>query len=169
MSDTVPDRSLIQSVNVVPFIGDRCVIVEVDDGRLTLPGGTRERGESLLETARREAMEEAGAALDAIAPLGFWTCHSERAEPWRPNLPHPDYVRLVLIADVRLVQPPTNPADGERIAHVSVVEVPTAAERFHRAAQPELADLYCCAASVRATHQLGHAARQAFDAALSSP
>jgi hypothetical protein len=42
-SDTVPDRSLIQDVNVVPFIDDRCVLVDVDDGRLTLSGGTRER------------------------------------------------------------------------------------------------------------------------------
>ena len=44
---TVPDRSLIQSINVVAFVDDRCVVVEVANGSLTLPGGTREPGESL--------------------------------------------------------------------------------------------------------------------------
>jgi len=168
-SVTVPDRSLIQSVNVVPFIGDRCVVVEETGGRLTLPGGTREWGESLLETARREAMEEAGAEIDAVAPLGYWTCHSERAEPWRVHLAHPDYLRLVVLADVRLVHPPTNPADGEQIAHVFVLDVPEAIGRFARAGQAELADLYAFAATARATRPLDDAGQAAFDAAMSAP
>ncbi len=166
---TIPDKAMIQSVNIVPFIGNRCVVVEEEDGRLTLPGGTRESDESLLATVQREAVEEAGAELDSIAPLGYWTCHSERSTPWRVHLAHPDYLRLVLIADVRLIQPPTNPVDGEQIARVSVLEVGEAVSRFTAVGQAELADLYAIAADLRTTRKLDHSTRAAFDAAMTAP
>lgn len=167
-SETVPDRAMIQSVNVVPFIGDRCVMLEEEGGRLPLPGGTREPGESLIETARRELMEEAGATVTLLQPLGYWTCHSESSRPWRSYLAHPDYYRLALIGDVELTHPPSNPDDGEQIAHVFVLDVPDAIGRFIRAGQPELADLYALAADVRATRRLDAAARAAFDAAITA-
>jgi len=159
---------MIQSVNVVPFVGEQCVIVEEADGRLTLPGGTRDPDESLMETARRELIEEAGARIESAGPLGYWSCRSERAEPWRTWLPHPNYLRLVLIADVTLLQPPTNPEGGEQIAHVTLVEAHVAITRFTRAGQPELADLYALAADVRATRRLDAATRSAFDAAIAA-
>lgn len=167
-SATVPDRTMIQSVNVVPFIGGQCVVVEVADGQLTLPGGTQEPGETLLQTARRELMEEAGAELVSVGPLGYWNCHSERNEPWRPFLPHPDYVRLVLMGDVELTQLPTNPEDGEQIAHVMLLDLQLAVERFTRAGQPELADLYALAADLRSTRRLDNATLTAFDAAITA-
>ncbi len=165
---TVPDRSLIQSVNIVPFVGERCVVIEVADGSLTLPGGTREPGESLLETARRELLEEAGGEIDLAQPLGYWACRSGRPEPWRAHLPHPDYLRLIVIAEVRLIGPPSNPQDGERIAQVDVMTLPDTVARFRRAGQPELADVYALASAVREAHRMSHASRAAFDEAMSA-
>ncbi len=164
----IPDRSLIQSVNVVPFVGDRCIVVEVDNGSLTLPGGTREAGEWLLETAGRELMEEVGAEILGARPLGYWTCHSRRTEPWRAHLPHPNYLRLVIVADVRLVGSPTNPQDGEQISRVDLMALSDTVARFRRAGQPELADLYALAARVRKRTHLDQESQVAFDEAMSA-
>lgn len=165
---TVPDRSLIQSVNVVPFVADRCVVIQAVDGSLMLPGGTRVPGESLLDTARRELMEEAGGEIDAARPFGYWFCHSRRTEPWRAYLPHPDYLRLVVVAEARLVRLPTNPEVGERIARVDLVAVPEAVNRFAESNQPELADLYALAAQLRKRSRPAQESQAAFDAAMSA-
>lgn len=42
----------------------------VHGGQISLPGGSQEAGESLRETARREACEEIGAACDGVEVLG---------------------------------------------------------------------------------------------------
>ncbi|MEJ7901874.1 MAG: NUDIX domain-containing protein [Thermomicrobiales bacterium] len=167
-SEVVPDRATIQSVNVVPFIGDRCVVVEVAGGRLTLPGGTRELGESLLKTAQRKLVEEAGATITSLLPLGFWTCHSANAEPWRPFFTHPDYIRLILAGEVELTNRLANPDGGEQIARVSVLDVAEAATLFEATGQPELADLYNLAGQIRRVNSLDAVTHSAFDAAMAA-
>jgi len=44
--------------------------VEMHKGQISLPGGAREDGESLLDTALRETREEIGAAVEASAVIG---------------------------------------------------------------------------------------------------
>jgi 8-oxo-dGTP diphosphatase len=40
ISDTIPPKiSLISNVNIVPFIGDRCVIIQLQNGDWEIPGG----------------------------------------------------------------------------------------------------------------------------------
>lgn len=59
-------------------------------GWRSLPGGTREPGESLVELARRELPEEAGARMTGgIELFAAHVAHSRRARPYRPHLPHP--------------------------------------------------------------------------------
>lgn len=138
----VPDVDHVQSVNIVPFVGDHCVVITVGDGDASLPGGTMERGETFLETARREIREEVGAEILSLALVGQWDCHSDDAEPWRAHLPHPDFIRLVLCGEIAIVGPPENPEDAEQISRVDVVPLDVADSFLALSGRRELAELY---------------------------
>jgi hypothetical protein len=40
MVDGLPDSSLIANVNVVPFVGELCLVVRLASGEWEVPGGT---------------------------------------------------------------------------------------------------------------------------------
>jgi 8-oxo-dGTP diphosphatase len=89
-----PPPQTIANVNIVPRVGDRLLVLQHEDGSWDVPGGTLEAGESYLETARRELIEEAGAKLASFSVIGAWRCQSLATEPYRSHLPHPDYYRI---------------------------------------------------------------------------
>lgn len=93
-----------------------------------LPGGTREAGESLVELARRELLEEAGASL--VGDLLHFSAHevdSERQEPYRPWFPHPRSCWAYAVARVVITGEPLNPPDGEEVVEVLTLPVEEAA------------------------------------------
>ena len=139
----VADESLIGNVNIVPFVGDKVVIVRTEAGTYEIPGGTLEPDEPYLETIKRELMEEAGAHLKSdFVPCGYWLCRSLLPQPYRPYLPHPEFIRLVGYGQIDLISTPGNPEDGEQIAAVEVLSVGEAARVFRDAGRADLADLY---------------------------
>lgn len=146
---TLPPISQVQSVNVVPFHNDSCVVIGLEDGSMTLPGGTIEPGESFLATARRELVEETGAEIHTLSLIGSWACHSEDDMPWRAHLAHPDFLRLVFWGDVSIVSTPANPADAERITSVDLLSIDEAGQRLRAAGRDDLADLYGLAWELR--------------------
>jgi 8-oxo-dGTP diphosphatase len=148
-SNELPPKELVSSVNVIAFAGDACVLVTATGLGPMIPGGTRDAGEELIDTAGRELMEEAGARLLTWQCLGWWSLHSARPEPYRPWLPHPGFLRVILLGDAEIVGPPTQPVGGEVIDRVEMLPVSDIAARFTRVGRPELADLYRLAELVR--------------------
>src|SRR3954452_15833531 len=60
----IPPDHLVSRLHLVAITGDALMVVcRSAQGWRFLPGGTRERNESLHDLASRELMEEAGAAL----------------------------------------------------------------------------------------------------------
>ncbi|MEO8393595.1 MAG: NUDIX domain-containing protein [Chloroflexota bacterium] len=145
----LPPDALISNVTVVPFMGDRVVIIRLADGRYEVPGGTREPDEAYVDTARRELIEEAGARLLNYTPFGAWRCTSSAEKPYRPHLPHPHFYRVAGYGEVELVSQPTNPPDGEQVVAVEVLTVTEAAAVFVASGRPDLADLVRLAAQLR--------------------
>ncbi|MDE0020077.1 MAG: NUDIX domain-containing protein [Candidatus Poribacteria bacterium] len=139
-------RKLIGCVNVAAQIDGRWVAVQFQDGRWTMPGGTRELGESLTAAARRELMEEAGCRLRLPRFFGAWRCESTMSRPHQAHVPHPMFYRAVALAEGRLLSPPTNPPGAEQIAQVQAFPLSKAEAAFRGAGRGDLADLYRLAA-----------------------
>ncbi len=151
--DSLPPHDLISNINLVPFVGEECVIIQVlyPQGPIwDIPGGTLEPGESYMDAIRREVWEEAGAQLRAFKPFGAWYCRSLLDGPYRPHLPYPDYYRLVGYGDIVLLDAPQSVEGGEKVVSVECVAVDEAARRMYDSGQGFLAELYLLAAYLRA-------------------
>ena len=140
-------EDLVSNVNVVPYTASGWVVLVLADGRPEVPGGTREPGEPIEATLRRELLEEAGARLESFRPFGVWDCVSTAEAPYRPHLPHPRFQRLVGVGRVELVTKPTI-GDGEDVAEVLTVSMAEAQARFRVIGRGDLADLYGLAAEL---------------------
>jgi 8-oxo-dGTP pyrophosphatase MutT (NUDIX family) len=144
-----PPDGAISNIHVVPFTTNGCIVVEFDHG-WDVPGGTLEPGESWRDAAARELIEEAGAQLQSLHLLGLLRGHSTAGEPYRPHLPHPDFVVLLGWGDVEIVGAPSQPPDGEHVRRVHELTPGAAAQALRRRGRPDLAELYELATLVRA-------------------
>lgn len=145
----MPPLDLISNVNLVPFKGDRWLMLRLQTGEWEVPGGTLEPGESYSDAISRELIEEAGARLITFEPFGAWHCFSTAPKPHRPHLPHPEFYRLVGYGAVEVIGSPENPEDGEQVASVEFVTIAEAAQRFRSINRFELAELYQLTARIR--------------------
>lgn len=163
-TDTVPEE-LVSRLHLVAVTADSTIIVcRSEQGWRFLPGGTREPGESLDELARRELREEAGAVLQS--DLRYFAAHvadSQRDRPYRPHLPHPRAYWAYAVADVDIVDVPTNPIDGETVVEVLALP-PAAAANYLEADDPVHADVLRHAEGMglvrRRPHAQGDSARR---------
>lgn len=110
----------------------RVVVCRSVQGWRFLPGGTRELDETLQDLARRELLEEAGARLGGpVRPFGAHAALSRAVLPYRSHLPHPRAYWLYGVSTAELVQPPTNPSQGEHVVEVLALPPEEAAAWLH--------------------------------------
>ena len=96
----LPDE-VVTSVRCIVRVGDQVVICTNRDGLShPWPGGRREAGESLADTACREVMEETGWTVDAASLQLLGWLHMENLEPQPEDhpFPHPDFLQYVYTA-----------------------------------------------------------------------
>lgn len=136
------DTSLISNISIVPMVGNQVVIMQLEDGRWELPGGTLEEGEHYVTALEREVMEEMGATLIDYQVFGYFQCTSEAETPYRPYIPHPSFIRLTVYGQVQLDHQPLNPSDGEQVAVVDIVSIEEAIKRLTQTGRQDLADFY---------------------------
>ncbi len=103
VSDRQPPFDYITSVRCVLLQTNAVLVVQSTDGTYhILPGGRREEGESVIETLRRELLEETGWAIKDIEFLGFMHFHHLKPKPKGYQYPHPDFFQLVFLAQADL-------------------------------------------------------------------
>jgi 8-oxo-dGTP diphosphatase len=128
-TEPVP-AELVTRLHLVAATSSNQLIVcrSVEEWRF-LPGGSREKGETLPELARRELLEEAGACITGEVQLfAAQVADSHRAEPYKPHHPHPRSYWAYGVAEARVIQPPTNPPDGEHVIEVLTMAPDQAAD-----------------------------------------
>lgn len=96
----LPD-ALLTSVRCIVQVDDQLVVCTTANGdRHPWPGGRREPGETLVDTAAREVYEESGWLIEpgSFRLLGW--LHVEYLEPQDPDwpYPHPDFLQAVCVA-----------------------------------------------------------------------
>ena len=119
VSGAVP-QNLVSRLHVVAVTDQAEVVVcrNAQGGRF-LPGGTREPHETLIDLARRELLEEAGAALRGeLLHFSAHQADSDRDSPYRPHLPHPRAYWAYAVGRVQITGTPLNPPDGETVVEV---------------------------------------------------
>lgn len=95
---TVPELpgELITSVRCIVEVEDRIVVCEDDDIHI-MPGGHREPGETIRQTAVREVHEETGWHVEpeSLRLLGFLRIEAQVEAPPNHPYPYPDIIQLI--------------------------------------------------------------------------
>lgn len=138
----IVDDTLVSNVSIIPCVGERYVVFQIDSGMWELPGGTLEAGENYIKALRREVMEELGAELLTYHVFGQFNCESRAKKPYKPHIPHPYFHRIVGYGEVNLVGKPLNPEDGEKVVAVEIVDIEEAVNRFEEQNRKDIAELY---------------------------
>lgn len=121
LTSELPPDDLVVNVRLLPTVAGRVVVCQTAEGWRTLPGGSRELGESVEETVRRELLEEAGCTTTSDSTWFASYTVTSRDGPWRDWHPFPVSAWLVGTVEVELVSQPTNPPDGEEVVAVHVL------------------------------------------------
>jgi 8-oxo-dGTP pyrophosphatase MutT (NUDIX family) len=111
LTASAPPLEYVTSVRAVIRRNEDVLVITAPDREHILPGGRREPGESLLETLRREALEETGWSLRSLRLLGFKQFHHLTPKPDNHPYPYPDFLQAVYAATAETYHPDQRIAD----------------------------------------------------------
>lgn len=94
LSRELPPLDFVTSVRGVVTSADQVLVVRDPESLHILPGGHREDGETLLETLRRELLEETGWTIDDVSLVGFQHYHHLGPRP-RQARRYPHFIHLI--------------------------------------------------------------------------
>lgn len=125
LSDRMPPTELITSVRAVVFTKSGVAVLHNPEGFHIIPGGRREPGESMIDTLRREVLEETGCSVERAQLLGFRHLRHLTPRPKGYRYPYPDFIQLVYGVEGRVVAHEVSDPDGweERVEFVQVDEL----------------------------------------------
>jgi ADP-ribose pyrophosphatase YjhB (NUDIX family) len=112
LSERTPPLAYVTSVRAVVTRGQDALVVTSPGRMHILPGGRREPGESLVETLRRELVEETGWSLTALRRLGFTHFHHLTPMPEAYPYPYPDFLQVVYAATAEAYHADQREVDG---------------------------------------------------------
>lgn len=102
LSSAAPPEAYVSSVRTTLFRGKSVMVVrDFEEHYHVVPGGRREPGETLLETLRREVLEETGWTLCAPRPLGFVHFHHLAPKPDGYTFPYPDFLQRIYVTEAQ--------------------------------------------------------------------
>lgn len=118
-----PPLKYVSSVRAIVFRDDAVLVVSGERGQFyILPGGRREKQESMEETLRREVLEETGWTLKELSILGFMHFHHLNPKKTDYPYPYPDFLWSVYIAQADKYIPEAITADkyvtGVKFYHI---------------------------------------------------
>ncbi len=91
-SEPLP-TDLVSSVRAIVFKDNQVLVIDTVDGAGILPGGRVEEGETLMETLRRELMEEAGVEIAILTQVGLVHLRHFTPRPENHPYPYPNFLR----------------------------------------------------------------------------
>jgi len=147
----VPPRDYTSNAHVVPFIGDRVVLLHARESGWGPSGGTLLKDEAVETAISRELGEEIGGSATCFELFGQWDSVTTAETPYRPWLPHPRFAIALGWADVIITGSSRDDGGVEMESVIEVVILPLeqAVERLADNGKPHLAALYRLAHAVR--------------------
>lgn len=111
-AETPPDDFVLAGRALVIHEG-QVLVVRDPDGEHVLPGGRREPGESALDAAHREVIEETGWSVSNSVPLSILHLHYETPRPLNVGrVIYPDFLWHVFMASPSGFDPAARHTDG---------------------------------------------------------
>lgn len=149
--DEVPPRDYTSNAHVVPFVGDRVVLLHTKESGWGPCGGTLLEGEAIETCLARELAEEIGGESARFELFGQWDSETAAETAYRPWLPHPKFAIALGWADVTISG--SSDDDGgvemESILEVCILPIEAAVQRLVENDEHHLAALYRVAYEVR--------------------
>lgn len=89
LNSNIPDEELVSSVLCFVFNKNRELLFVQEHGKLNIPGGKTESGESVHKTAYREVLEEAYIKIKNIRTIAYEEYKATGEKPVNYNRPFP--------------------------------------------------------------------------------